>query len=1132
MATENQPNEKKLRLVNLLKSMFQLDQPDLDFGIYRIMHAKRVQIESFLSTEFDQLIDRVFLNRGAKHEEEAKREYEAAKQQAKDFGAPDPDLAPKVQQAKVRYDEIRLSGGEDSEIYDHLYRFFSRYYDDGDFMSLRRYGKGAAGGVESYAVPYDGSEVVLHWANKDQYYIKTTENFSNFSFNPRHALERDGKGVSKQLFEGAADEVDLKVNFIVVVATEGDHNNVKSNDKDERYFIVDAERPITWNGNELTVRVHFKADPEKPSRTQKGKWQSERNDQLVEAVFIGLKAVDGDKAELAKEYLAVLARDVPKGKDKQQPLLSRYLGQYTAANTMDYFVHKDLGGFLNRELDFYLKNEVLKLDDFLGGEDQDIAVGAIPTARLKALQSAVEKSQAIRLISQRMIAFLAQLEDFQKKLWLKRKFVVDTQYCITLDRIPEELYEAIAANDAQRKEWVDLFAIDKIGDELGSVPFAEPLTVAFLKANQHLVLDTRHFPSKFKDALVSRIESLDDQCDGLLFHSDNFQAIRLMQSKFDKAVDSIYIDPPYNTDASSITYKNGYKSSSWIALMDDRIAESRALLKSSGVLVAAIDDVQQKELGHLLKVNFDGNILGTICVRANPSGRPMQTGYAVSHEYLIFAGNGAGSHIGRLPPTDEQMARFGERDADGVFEWRNLRREGSDSNRDDRRSMYYPIYIFGKEIKVPKMTWNEVTEEWDIDEPTRDGEQIVYPDNENGVQKRWRWEWKTVMSSLEELAVRKDRTGKDYVYCKRRPNEDGVVSVSSWFDAKYSATEHGTAVLKSLFGDITPFDYPKSIHAVVDAVYIAGGAKTNAVVLDYFGGSGTTGHAVISLNRRDGGKRRYVMTEMGHHIDTALLPRLKKNIYSSEWADGKPLDRTRGVSHCIKKIRLESYEDCLNNLCLQTDGSTVLVGSNSSLNRDYLLNYMLAFETQGSQSLLNVSGFADPRNYRIEVKEAGSDQRAVHMVDLAETFNWLIGMHVYTQTTGSAFAATFLRKPDPLLPEDSATRLQVDTFTESDDGAWWFRPIEGYVRTVPGDERHRQSVLVLWRNLTDDPEKDAAALHAFLTKQMKFDPNRREDKSLYDVIYINGTHNLPNLGKYGEVRLLEEEFHRRMWAGE
>lgn len=1138
MAVENKMNEKKQRLLNLLREMFQLDQPDLDFGLYRIMHAKRGQVEAFLETEFDQLIDKVFASRGARQEEEAKQEYEAARQQAVEFGAPDPDAAPKVQQARARYEVVRLTGGEDAEIYDHLLRFFSRYYDEGDFMSLRRYGKGAAGGAETYAVPYDGSEVVLHWANKDQYYIKTTENFSHFSFDPRKALQKDERGINRQLFdEVGAGGAALKVHFRVIDAAEGAHNNVKTSDKDERYFILDDEAPVAWEGSELVIRINYRPDAAKPSRAQKGKWQADRNEQTVQNVLETLAGVAGDGKALAEEYRAVLARDVPKGKDKKQALLARYLGQYTASNTMDYFIHKDLGGFLRRELDFYLKNEVLKLDDFVGGEDADVQAG-LTDARLKAMQSALEIVQAIRLLSQRLIDFLAQLEDFQKKLWLKKKFVVESHYCITLDRIPEKFYPEIAANERQREEWVKLFSIDEITSDMATQGYLMPLTVEFLKANPFLMLDTAYFPDSLKQALLAEIDGLDEQCNGLLFHAENFQAIQIMQTKFDGGIDCIYIDPPYNTDASSITYKNGYKSSSWVALMDDRLHESRPLLTDKGVLVAAIDDVQQKELGYLINSNFGGNHLGTICVRANPSGRPMQTGYAVSHEYLIFAGNTTDSAIGRLPPTDEQMARFNGTDEDGSFEWRNLRREGSNSDRSARRALYYPIYIQGQSIRVPSMSWDEASESWIVEEAAAAGEQVVYPNNEGGDEKTWRWEGKTVMSSLDQLAVRKDRSKRDYVYYKRRPNEDGVVSVSSWFDAKYSATEHGTAVLKALFGK-PPFDYPKSIHAVVDAVYIAGGSKRNAVVLDYFGGSGTTGHAVILLNRRDGGRRKYVLTEMGKHIDTALLPRLKKVVYTSEWANGKPTDRANGTSHCIKKVRLESYEDCLNNLALNPTGEAIAKTGDAALQRDYLLRYMLDVETLGSQSLLNVAEFRDPTAYQLEIKKPGSDERVKRSVDLVETFNWLIGLHVDKLHAGRRFSASFVRKPDPLLPDDGGTRLLVDSLSElplSPEGegsnTWWFRPVEGYVRTVPGDDRHRQSVLVLWRTLSDDPEQGAAVLEAFLARQMKWHPTRREDKTLYDVIYINGTHNLPNLGKYGEVRLLEEEFHRRMWAQE
>ena len=437
------------------------------------------------------------------------------------------------------------------------------------------------------------------------------------------------------------------------------------------------------------------------------------------------------------------------------------------------------------------------------------------------------------------------------------------------------------------------------------------------------MLDTRHFDRAFTDRLLAALSDagpLEDQLDGLLVHGENFQALNLLQTRYLGQLKCIYIDPPFNTDASPILYKNGYKSSTWVSLMENGLRVSRTLLAEDGVLVAAIDDEQQRELSYLLTGIFENRFLGTIMVRTNPSGRPTQTGYSVAHEYLLYAGRGQSSAVGRMPPTERQMARFSERDERGVFEWRNLRREGSGSDRASRRTLYYPIYLMGTAIRIPKMTWDETVEEWIVEEKPRTGEQVVFPDNENGVQKRWRWEWKTVMNSLSDLAVRKDRTGNDYVYCKRRPHKEGVVSISCWFDAKYSSVEHGTALLKEMFGE-SIFSYPKSIHAVVDSIYIAGAQQGDACILDYFAGSGTTGHAVINLNREDGGRRKYILVEVGHHFDTVLLPRMKKVAYSPDWKDGQPVSR-RGVTQLFKYVRLESYEDTLDGLELTPSSST------------------------------------------------------------------------------------------------------------------------------------------------------------------------------------------------------------------
>ena len=1115
MASNDKTNDKKQRLLALLRTMFQLDQPDLDFGLYRIMHAKGEQLETFLTTEFDQIIDKVFADRGARHEEEALKAYESAKKQAVEFGAPDPESAPKVQQARARYDAIRLTGGDDAEIYDHLYRFFSRYYDEGDFMSLRRYGKGAAGGAETYAVPYDGSEVVLHWANKDQYYIKTTENFSRFSFNPRRALQRDAAGQTRQLFDDADSGVKLTVHFQVVDATEGAHNNVKAGEKEDRFFILDEESPIAWVNSELVIRFHYRQDPDKPNRSQKAKWQSDRNDQLVQKVLGLLTATIGTEKSLAAEYYSVLAREVPRGKDKKQPLLSRYVTQYTASNTMDYFIHKDLSGFLRRELDFYLKNEVLKLDDFVGVEDIDVESG-MSTNRLQAMQSALEKSQAIRILSQRLIAFLSQLEDFQKKLWLKRKFVVASHYCVTLDRVPEKLYPQVILNDSQREQWVRLFAIDSITESVG---YSNPLSIDFLKANPSLPLDTALFDDSFVASLLAEIDDVDQQCGGVLIHSDNFQGLRFIESKYKNGIHCQYIDPPYNTNSTPILYKNEYKHSSWASLMRDRLSAAKTVLEVDGSSAIAIDDAEMVNLVKIIEQVWPESRLSRVTVIHNPKGSITKDFNRV-HEYALFV-------------TSENRKDAIARTLEENESPRKMRRWGENSLRVERRPSFYPIYV--KDGKIARIgvvppddfhpsgrnVVNESgeTEIWPIDYQEVDGKKTM-------VERRWNFGLDSIHQNLSRITIREADDTLDLFL-----THEETVPKTVWSGGEFDAGKYGNSLLISMLGE-KKFDFPKSINLVKRCIHLMSANRKDAVVLDYFGGSGTTGHAVVELNREDKGSRKFILVEMGDHFDGVLRPRLQKALYSTEWAEAKPTNRTTGVSHIFKYIRLESYEDCLNNLTLQNPNSAIDDAGNSTWKRDYLLRYMLDVETQKSASLLNIDAFRDPSECSMEFKTPGSDERTVRRIDLIESFNWLIGLHVEKFHAGRRFDATFARKADPLLPQEAATRLQVETLSSAPDGAWWFRPVEGYLKTLPGDDSHRKAVLVLWRTLTVDPEQDAAVLEAFLSSQMKFDPNRREDKSLYDVIYVNGTHNLPTLGKYGEVRLLEEEFHRRMWAGE
>lgn len=147
-------------------------------------------------------------------------------------------------------------------------------------------------------------------------------------------------------------------------------------------------------------------------------------------------------------------------------MIQKHLNGYVAKNTFDYFIHKDLGGFLTRELDFFIKNEVMHLDDL----DTDDEVRA---------ESYLAKVRAVKRIGKEIITFLAQIENFQRKLWLKKKFVVETNWCITLDHIDESFYQEIADNKAQIQEWIDMYAINEIKGSLHTVAFTNPLSIDF-----------------------------------------------------------------------------------------------------------------------------------------------------------------------------------------------------------------------------------------------------------------------------------------------------------------------------------------------------------------------------------------------------------------------------------------------------------------------------------------------------------------------------------------------------------------------------------------------------------------------------------------------------------------------------
>ena len=1099
--------ELQAKLQNKLRELFQLNEPDLDFGFYRVMHAKAKEVNAFLAERLPQEITAAFASTGGAQRQQA---FDEAKTALLNGLGPDSiaaDGTVSAQYAAVplakAYEVARAalagsSAGDaaEADVYDHLYHFFERYYDKGDFVSLRYLKRETDHAAAAYAIPYGGEEVKLHWANADQYYIKTSENFSHFAFDAVRHPEIAKLDAMARMAAKIPDS--CKVQFEIVAADEGDHGNIKQGK--DRFFILHAAKPCETKDGTTVVYFEYREDPEQSGPF--AKWQERRRAEALDA--------------LRGKVPDLLFFDINGGDRKKgvRPLLDVYLKRYFARNTADYFIHKDLGGFLRRELDFYIKNEMIALDDVAAAQPETVAKW-------------LGKVQVFRKIANEIIDFLAQLEDFQKKLWLKRKFVVQCDYCLTMDRVPEALRAEVFANAAQLEEWKRLgfetggtrsvASADGTGNPaavqgelagVGSAPCADRIDAR--------MVDTKFFDESFKQRLLASIDDFDAQCDGVLIHGENFQGLRLLQERYCGQVKCVYIDPPYNAQSSEIAYKNNYKHSSWLSLMQDRILASVPMFLKSSVQVIAIDEVEDKRLGLLLKTLFPKSDNDCIAVQHNPTGQQGE-GFSYVHEFAYFTFDQKSVVLGqenREEPNREMKPDI-----------RPLRNVSSGKNhyRESAATCFYPIYVKNGEIVGFGSVCPNDYHPTGINVVRNDGLIEVYPIDPSGHESKWNFGRETVESIRNELTAEYNEKKNEWDIIRRK----SVFRYRSmWSDKRYSANSYGSAILNHILPG-NPFTFPKSIYNVKDCIAIGTGPESSSTILDYFAGSGTTAHAVIDLNRQDGGKRKYILIEMGDHFDTVLKPRIEKVVYSPDWKDGKPTAPEKGISHCFKYLRLESYEDALNNL--EVDGTKGEAFAGIS---DYFLKYMLQVETVGSASLLNVESFRDPFGYRLVVKKPASEEREVRTVDLVETFNYLIGLRVKHTSETRAYTAAFERKADPELPEDAHTKLTLaGRLRRADDGEWKFRTVEGWCprnRFTPNDGA-KERVLVVWRTLTGDLERDNAVLNAFLEREAV---NALDGE--YDVIYVNGSNNVPNLRKDSDtwkVRLIEEDFRARMWEG-
>ena len=792
--------------------------------------------------------------------------------------------------------------------------------------------------------------------------------------------------------------------------------------------------------------------------------------------------------------------------------LEAHLNRYTARNTFDYFIHKNLGDFLCKELDFYIKNEVMHLDDV---ENESIA----------CVEQYLSKIRIIRKIAHKIIDFLAQLEDFQKKLWLKKKFVVETQYCISVGSIPEAFYAEISANPAQQDEWMQLYGIDQIDPET-------------IQKYPTLVIDTRHFDMNFTTRLLWTIGNLEEQTNGVVLHSDNFQALSMMQARYRNKLDCVCIDPPYNTGSDGFCYKDNYKDSSWLSQQHQTLSILKGFLKDTGSLFTCCDENQAHSYAPLLRQIYGTqNLVETIIWNKRVPKNDKGIGNIHDFIFLICSDllkrRSLNLSYNMKKDDLEEIYKFVER-----CRSQNTSLEGTQQELKkfyDKQGYDRGITLYC-ELDPEFKIWGKINMSWPNPKTEGPRYEVINPVTGKPVpipKNGWRWKEETFREAegngptyhLPDGSMMKGRIWYAVNEAIQPSSITYLDDVQTFLLRSILSVKSGGSVELENMGLSRMIDYPKPVSLIKRLLFATGDAQ--GTVLDYFAGSGTTGDAVINLNREDGGRRKFLLVEMGDYFETVLLPRIKKVTFAPEWKNGKP-ERSptpkefERSPHIIKVVRLESYEDTLNNLEIQrTEKQQQLLDDSEalgaeSLREQYFLRYMLDVETRGSQSLLNVQAFTDPTAYTLKVKQPSSDVSREVNVDLLETFNWLIGLTVHRIAAPQTFNGVF--------EHDSEGRLRVKGgLIQEEDGPNWFRTVTG---VLPNGNK----TLIIWRKLNGNLEQDNLMLDEWFAMK-----GYLEGDDKFDVVYVNGDNNLENLkapNALWEVRLIEEDFHCLMFDTE
>ncbi len=399
-----------------------------------------------------------------------------------------------------------------------------------------------------------------------------------------------------------------------------------------------------------------------------------------------------------------------------------------------------------------------------------------------------------------------------------------------------------------------------------------------------------------------------ENSENMIIHGDNLLALKSLLPQYEGRVDCIYIDPPYNTGNEKWVYNDNVndprikkwlgevvgtegedlsRHDKWLCMMYPRLKLLHKLLSNHGAIFISIDDNEIYNLKLICDEIFGkNNFIGSIIVKSNPRGSMSDSELAKLHEYLvIYASDRNSISIIGQELSEEMKNEYCYEDKNGKYRLLGLRMRGGFWRRSDRPNLYFPIYVNkdNGELSLTKSNDNDVS---------------VFPiQPTTGEEGTWRWSKEKILNNLSLLVAkpvkRNNKTfldifQKDYF---ERETERRTKTKSIWDDKRLNY-QNGTTLLKDIFNDNKVFDYSKPLFLAEEVIKMISGNE-NAIILDSFAGSGTTAHAVLNLNKQDGGNRKFILVEMMDYAETITAERVKRVI--NGYGDGdKTVEGTGG----------------------------------------------------------------------------------------------------------------------------------------------------------------------------------------------------------------------------------------------